>query len=61
MSLLVCPTEAEGSSKTAKSDYCKYNDEEKVIVYTPGWTCRQQYEQKEQQQETVAVAFSFNR
>jgi len=57
MSLLVCPTEAEGPSKTAKSDYCKYNDKEEVVVYTPGRTCRQQYEQKEQQQEAVAVTF----
>ena len=38
MSLLVCPTEAEGPSKTAKSDYCKYNDKEEVVVYTPGRT-----------------------
>lgn len=61
VSLLEYAIEAEGSSKTAKGDYCKYDDEEEVVVNTPGWTCRQQYEQKKQKQEAVAVTFPFKR
>ena len=56
--LLVCAIEAKGSSKTAKGDYCKYDDEEEFVVNTPGRTCCQQYEQKEQKQEAVAAAFA---
>jgi len=61
VSLLEYAIDAEGPSKTAKGDYCKYYNEEEVVVYTPGWTCRQQYEQKKQKQEAVAVTLLFKR